>query len=82
MQTDRHAKALAFACAGDWDGAHRLVQNMSDPLGCWIHAVLHKMEGDAHNSRYWYERSAGHHYEDHPDPRAELDAIAAFLRTE
>jgi hypothetical protein len=52
--TDAHKTALMLARAGDWDGAHRLVQDMGDPTACWIHAVLHKIEGDAGNSRYWY----------------------------
>jgi hypothetical protein len=41
--------------------------------------VLHKIEGDAGNSRYWYGRSGGRRYEDFADPRAELEAVRAFL---
>ena len=49
-----------------------------DATSCWIHAVLHKIEGDAGNSRYWYRR-AGQSYEAYPDAKAELAAIKAVL---
>jgi len=42
--------------------------------------VLHKIEGAAWNSRYWYARSDGRQYEDFADPQAELRAIAAALK--
>ena len=65
--------------AGDWDGAHKIVQeDEADATSCWIHAVLHKIEGDAGNSRYWYAR-AGQSYEAYPDAKAELAAIKAAL---
>lgn len=67
-------EALDAALAADWEHAHRIVQQYDDPLACWIHAVLHKIEGDAGNSRYWYARTE-HRYEDFADPRAELEAI-------
>lgn len=71
--------ALNAALAGDWHSAHRIVQaDEHDPLACWIHAVLHKIEGDAWNSRYWYART-GHGYEEFADPRAELEAIRLAL---
>lgn len=71
--------ALELALAGDWHGAHRIVQDREEPVACWIHAILHKIEGDAWNSRYWYQRSGGRRYEDMGDPRAELEAVRAFL---
>ena len=50
--------AIDFALAGDWDEAHGIVQaDETDPTACWIHAVLHKIEGDAGNARYWYARA-------------------------
>ncbi len=72
--------AIRCALAGDWDGAHRIVQDLADPSACWIHAILHKIEGDAWNSRYWYARSGGRSYEDYADPRAELAAALEFVR--
>jgi hypothetical protein len=72
-------RAVELALAGDWDGAHRIAQaDEADPMSCWLHAVLHKIEGDAGNARYWYAR-AGHAYEGYADTRAELAAIKAAL---
>ncbi|MCX7897703.1 MAG: hypothetical protein N2441_07510 [Rhodocyclaceae bacterium] len=80
MERKSLLSALACAMAGDWHQAHRLVQqDEHDPLACWIHAVLHKIEGDAWNSRYWYARSQGRRYEDYADAQAELLAIRAML---
>jgi hypothetical protein len=72
-------RAVDLALAGDWDAAHRIVQeDEDDATSCWIHAVLHKIEGDAGNARYWYVR-AGQAYEAYADPKAELAAIKAVL---
>jgi hypothetical protein len=50
--------AVDMALAGEWDEAHGIVQaDEADPMACWIHAVLHKIEGDAGNARYWYARA-------------------------
>jgi hypothetical protein len=43
--------------AGDWDAAHRSIQDFSDPLACRIHAYLHREEGDLDNAAYWYARA-------------------------
>ena len=75
-------RAVELAIAGDWKTAHEIVQqDEADPTSCWIHAVLHKIEGDAWNSRYWYARTGGRQYEDYSDPKAELRAIAEALKT-
>lgn len=73
-------KAIELALAGDWDAAHQLVQPYEDDAtASWIHAVLHKIEGDLGNSRYWYSRADRmNHVKD--EPRAELAAIRAELR--
>ncbi len=72
-------RAVDLALAGDWNGAHEIAQqDESDPTSCWIHAVLHKIEGDAGNARYWY-RLAGQAYEAYADPKVELAAIKAVL---
>ncbi len=73
---DELKSAISQALAGAWDAAHRIVQNHNTPTACWIHAVLHKIEGDAWNSRYWYARTTGAHYEDFADPQEELREIA------
>jgi hypothetical protein len=71
-------RAVELALAGDWDAAHQLVQQYEDETAAWIHAVLHKMEGDLGNARYWYRRA---NRMDHVDdePREELAAIQAGL---
>jgi hypothetical protein len=72
-------RAVDLALAGDWTGAHEIAQrDETDPTFCWVHAVLHKIEGDAANARYWYRR-AGQSYEAYADPKAELAAIKAVL---
>ena len=75
-------QAVELALAGDWNAAHQLVQqHESDATAAWIHAVLHKMEGDLSNSRYWYRRADRmNHVED--EPRAELAAIRGELITD
>ncbi|MCX7628068.1 MAG: hypothetical protein N2Z69_06630 [Methylophilaceae bacterium] len=79
MSDDPLRKAVDAALAGDWEGAHRLVQERREPIACWIHAVLHKIEGDVWNSRYWYARTPQAEYEDYNDPLAELRAIRETL---
>lgn len=77
--TDDLKHAVDLALAGDWDSAHAVAQrDEADPLYCWLHACLHKMEGDAGNSRYWY-RKAGRRFEDFPDPKSELEAIRVAI---
>ncbi len=50
-------EAVELALAGDWQGAHRIAQDREDDSTAnWIHAVLHRMEGDFENARYWYGR--------------------------
>jgi hypothetical protein len=74
-------KAVELALAGKWDTAHELVQQYEDnATAAWIHAVLHKMEGDLGNSRYWYRR-ADRMDRVADEPREELAAIQAELTT-
>ena len=50
--------ALWWAAKGDWDAAHKIVQDESDANSAWVHAYLHRVEGDLGNAGYWY-RQAG-----------------------
>lgn len=52
-----HLKALELAKSGEWDAAHKLVQDDSDEKSCLIHAYLHRVEGDLNNARYWYNKA-------------------------
>ena len=47
--------AVALLEQGDWQAAHKIVQEDEEsPLSCWAHGIVHVMEGDLPNSRYWY----------------------------
>lgn len=50
-------QALWYDARGDWDEAHRSVQDDSGGDGAWVHAYLHRKEGDAGNAAYWYGRA-------------------------
>jgi hypothetical protein len=50
-------QALWWAAKGDWDKAHRLVQDEKDRDAAWVHAYLHRVEGDLDNARYWYRQA-------------------------
>ena len=50
--------ALWWAAKGNWDQAHKIVQDESDADAAWVHAYLHRVEGDLGNAGYWY-RQAG-----------------------
>ena len=49
--------ALWYDGRGDWDRAHATAQEIDDATGAWIHAYLHREEGDAGNAAYWYRRA-------------------------
>ena len=50
-------QAVAHALRGDWQSAHLIAQDYEeDDDASWIHAVVHRMEGDLANARYWYRR--------------------------
>ncbi len=54
-------KAMWFAANGDWDQAHKLAQKDNSPAGAWVHAYLHRVEGDESNAGYWYARAGKPH---------------------
>jgi hypothetical protein len=55
--SDLLLQAVERALAGDWQAAHRIVQEHDeDAVAAWIHAVVHRMEGDTGNALYWYRR--------------------------
>jgi hypothetical protein len=63
---------------GDWTKAHALVREDQSALGCWAHGIVHMMEGDLGNARYWYRR-AHRAFPAAPDPAPEIAALAAAL---
>ena len=50
--------ALWWAAKGNWDAAHKIVQDEQTTEAAWVHAYLHRVEGDLGNAGYWY-RQAG-----------------------
>jgi hypothetical protein len=72
--------AVQAALDGDWHASHNIAQDYSDDTANWIHAVLHKIEGDEWNSKYWYARTHGKQFEDFSDTNTELKAIQNSLK--
>lgn len=72
-------EAVRRAREGDWHGAHEIVQrHEGDARADWIHAVLHRIEGDLGNAEYWYRRCA-QIASRAASPQAELARIAEVL---
>jgi hypothetical protein len=69
--------ALWHDARGDWDAAHRAVQDVESIEAAWIHAYLHRKEGDTGNAAYWYRR-AGQPIASGP-LEAEWNALASAL---
>ena len=62
--SDQPPKNLNFALSGlwwdakgDWTRAHESAQQDEGPAGAWVHAYLHRKEGDSSNAAYWYQRA-------------------------
>jgi hypothetical protein len=56
-QASPYLKALWYDARGDWDEAHRLIQDLTDKNAAWVHAYLHRKEGDLWNADYWYSKA-------------------------
>jgi hypothetical protein len=70
-------RALWHGLRGDWHAAHELAQEQDDAEGAWVHAWLHRIEGDLANADYWYQRARRPARRD--DTRGEGLEIAAVL---
>jgi hypothetical protein len=53
----RALRAMWEDARGNWDAAHSIAQDIDDRTGAWIHAYLHRKEGDLGNAGYWYRRA-------------------------
>jgi hypothetical protein len=71
--------AVRYLKKGDWEKAHPIVQEDESSLGCWAHGIVHLLEGDLANARYWYRR-AHRHFPRPVDAPAEIAALAAALK--
>ena len=71
--------AVAHLERGDWQAAHEIVQkDEASPLYCWAHGIVHVMEGDLANARYWY-REAHRPFPKDYSVAAEISALKGAL---
>lgn len=52
-----YLEALWYDAKGEWEKAHELIQDLADNTAAWIHAYLHRKEGDSWNADYWYNKA-------------------------
>ena len=87
MRTRRMRKDFAMAIGtairhlrkGDWQKAHVLVQSDESTEGCWAHGIVHMLEGDVGNARYWYRR-AHRTFPREFDATGEIGALVASIK--
>ena len=73
-------QAVALLAVGDWQAAHLIVQEDEESrLSCWAHGIVHLMEGDVPNARYWY-RVAGRVLRKDVSIEAEIAALRDTLK--
>jgi hypothetical protein len=71
-------RAVTLLERGDWKSAHEIVQADEDSAAaCWAHGIVHLMEGDVANARYWYRKAGRPFNQDLP---AEIAALSATLK--
>jgi len=70
------AQALAHLEAREWQAAHKIVQADKSGLAAWLHGIVHTLEGDLDNARYWYRRA----HRAFPGPGSVAAEIAAARR--
>ncbi|MES2265149.1 MAG: hypothetical protein V4520_00220 [Bacteroidota bacterium] len=71
-------KSLWYDGKGDWHQAHAQVDHLTDRSSAWVHAYLHRKEGDIWNADYWYSR-AGKKRPNTPLEEEWEQLVAAFL---
>jgi hypothetical protein len=55
--TESLVRAVELLAAGAWQQAHEIVQHEQSVLAAWLHGIVHTLEGDLDNARYWYRRA-------------------------
>ena len=73
MGTKSLVKAIALLEARDWQRAHEIVQDEDTPLASWAHGIVHLIEGDESNARFWYRHAK------RAFPAMAMDAIDADI---
>ena len=75
LKTEEIRQAVTLMENGDWKAAHEIVQkDESSALSCWAHGIVHLMEGDVSNARYWY-KAAGRPFPEAPSVGDEIRAL-------
>ncbi len=54
---DKLTTAIDYLARDDWQRAHVIAQADETKIGCWVHGIVHVLEGDLDNARYWYQRA-------------------------
>ncbi len=67
-------QVIALLEGGDWEAAHKIVQQDASAHGSWAHGIVHLMEGDLDNAAYWYRRAG----RERPGTGAAAQEIAAL----
>ncbi len=75
---DKHRRVLSHLRKNEWDKAHAIVMGMRDKLAFRIHGLVHRIEGDLDNARYWYDR-ASVPFRKSKSAASEIEEIAAAL---
>ena len=75
---DKHLRALSHLRKNEWNEAHAIVMGMRDRPAFHIHGLLHRIEGDLANARYWYGRAAVP-FRKSKSAASEIEEIAAAL---
>jgi len=74
---DAALTALWWDAKGDWETAHHTAQSVETPETSWVHAYLHRKEGNADNASYWYTKCGRKPSQD--DLESEWQEIASAL---
>ncbi len=75
------ARAVELLATGAWQQAHEIVQKDESVLAAWLHGIVHTLEGDLENARYWYRR-AGRQFPGAEAVQAEISAAGQQVRDE
>ncbi len=71
-------QALWYDAEGDWNASHNLAQEVGSMEGSWVHAYLHRKEGDDSNASYWYQK-AGKKFPEIPLEEEWEEIVSALL---
>jgi len=77
---DALRRAAELLAEGDWQAAHAIVQDDPSSLAAWMHGIVHLLEGDSSNARYWYGQ-AGRRFPVAGEVRGEIEAARAAARS-